>query len=352
MKCIRPTYINNFQCDGKTCGSRCCKGWRVVVEDETYKKFCAIEDENERQEILSEFDQSDDKKIFVKLKDNLDCPFLDEDYLCKIQKRHGEEYLTAICHSYPRVIYKLDNILEESMTLTCPIAEKLILLPKMPIEFEEIEIDPPRGIFDRTNKIKLPVEESISIQATATAILQSRNMSFNERLLRLCLLLQDNKFVGKINLDFDADRHAEIMIDIFAEMYDTNMSDEKKLNLKKIYLNYNETILARLMNNYAHIFENYLVNEFFMRCYPFAFDGGLWNNCKIFITSYKAMEFAIILTAISKNGFVSEDEFLTMIDAINEKLDHNRGGMKAICNFAEKINDIEGFINISLNMKS
>ena len=55
------------------------------------------------------------------------------------------------------------------------------------------------------------------------------------------------------------------------------------------------------------------------------------------------MEFAIILTAISKNGFVTVDEFLNMIDAINEKLDHNRGGMKAIRKFAESVGDLQKF---------
>ena len=166
---------------------------------------------------------------------------------------------------------------------------------------------------------------------------------FNERLLYLCLHLQDKPFVGKIDLHFDIERHAEIMIDIFNEMYAANMNAEKKTNLKQIYITYNKVILERLMENYAHIFENYLVNEFFMRCYPFAFDGGFWTNCKIFITSYKVVEFAIILTAISKNGFVTEEEFLDMIDAINEKLDHNRAGMKAIRNFANNAGDLQDF---------
>ena len=120
MKCIRPGYINNFQCDGKTCGSRCCKGWRVVVDNDTYKKYKSISDEAERQEIISKIEKSDDEKFIVKMKDNLDCSFLDEDYLCKIQKRHGESYLTAICHSYPRVNYRLNDIVEQSLTLTGP----------------------------------------------------------------------------------------------------------------------------------------------------------------------------------------------------------------------------------------
>ena len=348
MKCIRPVYINNFQCDGKSCGSRCCKGWRVVVDDDTYTKYDKLINESDRQEIMLQLERMSDEKYLVKMKDNLECPFLDEDYLCKIQKKHGENYLTAICHSYPRVNYRLDYVLEQSLTLTCPIAARLILLPAESMEFEEIEIDEPRGIFDWTDKIQMSPEESVKIQATAISILQDRNLSLNGRLLKLCLLLNDDDNLN-IERNFDINEHAKVMIDIFSEMYAAEMSEQKKINLRSVYIKYNDIILTRLMENYSHIFENYLVNEFFMRCYPYAFEGDLWRNCKIFTTGYKAMEFAITLTAISKNGFVTENEFLNMIDAVNEKLDHNKGGMKTILEFANKVNDFKTFSKIMID---
>ena len=343
MKCIRPTYINDFRCDGKICGSRCCKGWRVIVDDRTYKKYSQITDEGDRQEILSHLEKIDDNRFLVKMKDDLNCPFLDDDLLCKIQKRHGEDHLTDICHSYPRVSYRLGEVIEQSLTLTCPIAAQLILLPTVPMEFEEIEIDEPRGIFNWSSKIKMPYGEAVTLQVNSIANLQNRRIPINERLIWLCLLLQDEPFVGKIDFESNIEGYAEIMIDIFAEMYDSNMSNAKRDSLKQIYIKYGKIILARLMESYSHIFENYLVNEFFMRCYPFAFEGDLWKNCKIFVTSYKAMEFAMILTAIAKNGFVTIEEFLKMIDAINEKLDHNRVGMKSILEFAESAGDLQNF---------
>ena len=325
MISIRPKYFNQFKCDGKSCKSRCCKGWKVAVDGATYSKYCSIEEQAIRQAILSEIERTDDQRRFVKMKSNRSCAFLNDDYLCKIQKRCGEEYLTAICHSYPRVSYKLGEVVEQSLTLTCPVAARLILLSTSPIEFEEVEIEQPRGIFDWTNKLTIPVEEAVSI-------LQDRHFDFNERLMRLCTFLNDdnNDITSIVNLD----RHAEMMISIFKKMYDIDLTEEKAANLQNLWTKYHKIIMQRLIDNYAHIFENYLVNEFFMRCYPFAFDGGLWKNCKVFVTSYRFVEFALVLTAISKNGFVTVEEFLTMIDAVNEKLDHSRGGMKAILNFA------------------
>ena len=139
------------------------------------------------------------------------------------------------------------------------------------------------------------------------------------------------------------------MIDIFCEMYCMEMTEQKKINLQSIYISYKEEIYTKLMENYSHILENYLVNEFFMRCYPFAFKGGLWQNCKIFVISYKAVEFAITLMAISKKGVISDEEFLTMIDAVNEKLDHNRNGMTAIVNLAQSINNFRNFKKLILS---
>ena len=350
MISIRPKYFNQFKCDGKSCESRCCKNWRVTVDGAAYSKYCSIEDEVIRRAILSEIERTDDQRYFIKMKSDLTCSFLDDDYLCKIQKRCGEEYLTAICHSYPRVSYKFGEVLEQSLTLTCSIAARLILLPKSPIEFEEVEVEQPRGPFDWTNKLSMPVEEIVTIQATSVSILQDRKFSLNERLLRLCLLLQDEQFTGKINSVFNLNDHAEVMINIFAKMYDVDLTEEKKNNLKDIWTKYHQVILQRLNESYANIFENWLVNEFFMRCYPIAFKGGLWKNCKVFVTSYKFVEFAIFLTAISKNGFITAEEFLIMLDAVNEKLDHSRGGMKAIFDFADDIIDLESFAHLMLNL--
>lgn len=357
MISIRPKYLSQFKCDGRSCKSRCCKGWKVAVDGAAYSKYCSIANRDIRQVILSEIERTDDQKRFIKMKSDQRCAFLDDDYLCKIQKHCGEEYLTAICHSYPRVSYKLGDVLEQSLTLTCPVAARLILLPTSSIEFEEVEVEKPRGIFDWTSKLSIPIEEAVSIQATAISILQDRHFDFNERLMKLCMFLRDDK--DDISSIFNLENHAETMINIFSEMYEVKLTEEKAANLQNIWTKYHKIILQRLMDNYAHIFENYLVNEFFMRCYPFAFEGSLigsacqlrstdqynegnrhslsknlWKNCKAFITSYKFVEFSLVLAAISKNGFVTVEEFLTMIDAVNEKLDHSRGGMKAILNFA------------------
>ena len=82
----------------------------------------------DREEILKNIEWMRDPTegvdvMTLKMRDDGICSFLDKDGLCSIQKKHGEDFLTAICQSFPRVTYKLtDDIFEQSMTLTCPVA--------------------------------------------------------------------------------------------------------------------------------------------------------------------------------------------------------------------------------------
>ena len=303
MKIIQPDYIENFQCDGKICNSRCCRDWQIV-----------------------------DGENILSLDENGNCKNLDTDFLCKLQKNFGEDSLPALCQTYPRVIYQLDeNIFEQSLTLTCPIAAQKILLRNAPIEFVEVSEIKSRFIIDFRKKLSMPAEKFLQVQSTAIKILQDRKFSTDERLKNLCEYLYK-----KISARKDFDLHADNLIEIFSNMYGANLSDQKKIILRRNYLDNRENILSHCD------LENYLVNEFFMRCYPSAFIGDDWLNCKIFITGCRILEFSIVLTALADRNF----DLINLICAVNDKLDHSKGGMTAIINFAANISDENFFASM------
>ena len=124
------------------------------------------------------------------------------------------------------------------------------------------------------------------------------------------------------------------------------MTIDKKNRLVESYLVHRKNILPQLREKFSVVLENYLVNEFFMRCYPSAFIGGETFNCRVFVTTYRALEFAAVLTTISRQRLTLED-FLEMLCALNDKLDHSRGGMEAIKNFAE-LHDTEVFYSMMI----
>ncbi|MBR2775256.1 MAG: flagellin lysine-N-methylase [Selenomonadaceae bacterium] len=338
MKVYRPNYVGAFKCDGKACESRCCRDWRIVLDEQTRQKYLTSP---AAKEILSHVDETGQA---FQMQSSGACPFLDENFLCKLQLKHGEEFLTAICQSFPRVTYKLDaEIYSQAMTLTCPVAAILILLRNEPIAFEVVDELKARQVFDFTEKLSMPAEEFIHRQRAAIKILQRRELSINQRLEELC------KFFGEkisVPVDFDAMNHAAALAEVFGKMYEANLTISKKNQLAEVYLTHRKNILAQLRGSFAVVLENYLVNEFVMRNYPCAFVGDEAFNCRVFVTAYRAIEFAAVLTAIAKRRLTVED-FLELLLSLNDKMDHSRGGMTAIKTFAE-LHDAEVFYSMML----
>ena len=338
MKVFRPTYVAEFKCDGKSCGSRCCRDWRILLDEETREKYLRLP-ADQCQKI---FRHVDDAAQVFKLQRSGACPFLDENFLCKLQLRYGEKFLTAVCQSFPRVTYKLDaEIFLQAMTLTCPVAAILILL-RDKITFEVVDELTARQIFDFTERIS-SAEKFLSQQQAAIEILQRRELSINQRLAELCAFFGEKISVP---VDFDAENHAAALAEIFGEMYDANLTVEKNYQLAETYLAARKNILAQLHENFSAVLENYLVNEFVMRCYPCAFTGDEAFNVRVFVTTWRAVEFAAILMTISKRWLTVED-LLELLCALSDKLDHSRGGMTAIKNFAE-LHDAEVFYSMMI----
>ena len=336
MKIHRPDYVREFKCDGEFCGSRCCRDWKVSVDEDTRKKFQSHADSEKL------FSHVTDDNYFKPSKSGA-CSFLNENFLCNLQLEYGEDFLPAVCQSYPRVTYKLDdeNFLQ-AMTVTCPVAAIEILLRDEPITFEVADELTTRLVFDFTEKLSMPVEKFLSAQVEAVKILQRRELSINRRLKLLCELFGESS----MPVEFDAESNAAALAEIFGETYDANLTVNKKSRLVESYLVARENILPQLRENFSTVLENYLVNEFVMRCYPCAFKGDDKFNCRVFVTAFKLAEFAAVLTALA-HGRLTVETFLELLCALSDRLDHSHGGMDAIKNFAE-LHDAEVFAAMML----
>lgn len=338
MKVLRPTYCAEFKCDGSACGSRCCRDWRIVLDDDTRQKYLRLP-ADDREEIFRHVDEA--AQVF-KLQRSGACPFLDENFLCRLQLKHGEDFLTAVCQSFPRVTYKLDaEIFLQAMTLTCPVAAISILLCDK-ITFEVVDKLTARQVFDVTARIE-SAEKFLSQQRAAIEILQQRDLSINRRLAELCAFFGEK---SSVPVEFDAETHAAALTEIFGEMYDAALTVAKSSQLAETYLAARKNILAQLRENFPAVLENYLVNEFVMRLYPCAFAGDEAFNVRVFVTAWRAVEFAAVLTAVSKRRLTVED-LLELLCALSDKLDHSRGGMAAIKRFAE-LHDAEVFYSMMI----
>ena len=136
--------MQQFRCIGSACEDSCCTGGRVDIDQEAYKKYAKIQDKElrpiiERNIKRHNSNRSNEHYAKIKMLPNQQCVFFSEEKMCKIQVKHGEEYLSNTCAIYPRQINEVDAVAEKSATMSCPEAARLALLNPEGINFIEIE---------------------------------------------------------------------------------------------------------------------------------------------------------------------------------------------------------------------
>ncbi|MCA2026001.1 flagellin lysine-N-methylase [Enterobacter sp. K16B] len=129
-KTIKPLFFTKFQCVGPECLMSCCRGWTINIDKKTHQKYllsshpgiAAIAKENL---ILQRKGKSSYSRI--RLNENGDCPFIDENKLCMVHRDLGEEALSPTCSIYPRNSTRYQDETRHTMTLSCPEVVRRVL---------------------------------------------------------------------------------------------------------------------------------------------------------------------------------------------------------------------------------
>lgn len=125
MKNIYPSYFEKFKCIADKCPDSCCKGWDVVVDDETNEYYQSVGGKfGEKLKKLTEID-CDGDRIFVSQSGR--CPFWNENELCDIYINLGESHLCKTCREFPRLTQDYAAFTEHLLSFACPEATRLIL---------------------------------------------------------------------------------------------------------------------------------------------------------------------------------------------------------------------------------
>lgn len=140
----QPRHYEAFRCLGADCEDTCCNGWRVMVDRHTYDLYQNCSDQELKPSLTSlitiNSSSTDDDDYASIAPNGTECPFL-SDGLCSIQQKLGEDYLSKLCATYPRVMNVVDGVLERSLEVSCPEAARLALLDPSPMEFRESQED-------------------------------------------------------------------------------------------------------------------------------------------------------------------------------------------------------------------
>lgn len=117
-----PYYYSQFTCTGSSCKDTCCKGWRIGIDEKSYRRYMQVPGafgERLRRGI-------DHRDRSFRLKDRA-CTLLDEEGLCWIQKELGKRAMCQTCRLYPRHREDYGELQEMMLSLSCPEAARLIL---------------------------------------------------------------------------------------------------------------------------------------------------------------------------------------------------------------------------------
>lgn len=130
-----PCYYNEFRCIAGACRHSCCStGWEIVIDEQTLDFYRALP-EPERSRVLGAI-AYDEEGCPTMGAEGGRCPFLNEEGLCRLILRHGEEAICEICALHPRYREWFPDRMEIGVGLCCEEAARLILSEPAPAEFE------------------------------------------------------------------------------------------------------------------------------------------------------------------------------------------------------------------------
>lgn len=364
--------MNDFKCIGPNCIDTCCAGWDINIDENTFKKYES--DKGNLKELingkyLKNSESGDSFNYgFMKITKDNKCPFLNENLLCEIHGKCGEENLSITCRRYPRVFNIIDDIYEKSGLPSCEEICSKAFLNKEKMEFIEIEEELPEDSIEIRRVIDTDafigsdnlIQYFWDIRVISINIMQNRNFSIEERLNLLKSFYKNLETLKNKENFYEIEDLLERIVEdpsnitefidsstivplsitnnYFKIILDGNLLNKvigtrlkillSDLNKDKNLLNnihkYDLKSLDNYFTQYSYIFENYLVNQIFKDIIPFNTGEDLNESIDKLINTYKLIKSYLILWNISSQNEISEKNIIYVIQALSKDLEHNK----------------------------
>ena len=391
-----PRYLKEFKCIGGKCKDSCCVGWDIDIDKITFRQYYKVQDKEMKRMFQKNVHNNDDYESAdvdygkVKLKDGKRCPFLDEENYCIIYSKLGEEYLSNVCTSFPRIINKIDGCYEMCLEVACPEAARILLLKEEGIEFVESEetlgkhivssdIDTKSNEFNNS-----PIKYLKEIRAMSIKIIKNRKLDLSERLYILgefintlekelkhnyknvprfikeydinsvCDSYEKNqlsyifqmdffkKMVGFLNVpkDVDSDSFKEYTKQIeVAFKFDEG---EYISRHSELYIKAFEDYTKNFINNNSYIFENYLVNFMYIYLFPFSETESIFDGYIMLLTRYSFIRFYLVGKYLF-NKYDSKEDIVEFIHVFSKVIGHHKTYLVDLLSYIKenKLDNIE-----------
>lgn len=126
MNIYVPDYYPLFHCKAGNCRHTCCIGWEIDIDDDSLSRFHAMPDVWKHVESA--------ETPHIRLEAGERCPFLDDEGLCSMILKYGEDALCKICRDHPRFRNYWTTREEVGLGLVCEEAARLILTRETPMK--------------------------------------------------------------------------------------------------------------------------------------------------------------------------------------------------------------------------
>lgn len=401
IKTKYPEYFKEFKCIGGKCEDSCCIGWDIDIDKLTFKQYYKVKDPDMKKMFQknihnNEYCSSEDVDYGkVKLKENKRCPFLDENNYCLIYSNVGEEYLSNVCTSFPRIINKIDGYYEMSLDVACPEAARIILLKEEGLKFTESEETLGKHIistevYTQDKEFKdSPIKYFEKIRNLSIKIIQNRKFNLNERLYKLGVFINEledeiennfiniDSFINNYDIDSNGNDDMEsiiyddgenkmkyiMQIDFFTKMIsllnvEKNVDSVKfkeytkeviegfkiyeennLMNNKEIYIQAFEDYNEKFIMENQYIFENYLVNFIYKNLFPFSEKESIFDGYIMLLTRYSFIRFYLT------GGYLygkkeSKENVVRFIQTFSKAIEHHKTYLRASMRYIKE-NDFD-----------
>ena len=368
-------FVNDFSCDGSYCDSHCCRNWGIEIDKATIAKYRNLKDRELKKELDKKINYSAERKKhrFI-LNEDGKCPFLGMDYLCHIQKKLGEDYLSNVCATYPRRYVRFTEYLTEALSLTCPVAAHDLLMQNKSIVLSEYHESVRREkiIIPEWPRRKILIDKFLDIQYAVIKILQDKRFTVRERLINLCLFCealeellakdeQLSEFDNLLQLLLTDEQQSELarlgrglpvnvnkfIKDLF-EILDKYFIKKSHLFVSKIEAKYMDMLakcfsleddnkVSDLIVMYDDVFfyyqkyvldrykmfrENYLVHQWFRNLQPIMAVGTITENIIMYLIYFRIQELFLMLEAVNHKEKLTEKQIVECISYGTQIMEH------------------------------
>lgn len=378
---LQPEYLKQFACIGSRCEDSCCVGWRVTVDEATYKKYTKVNDESltpllTKQVTRNRSNPNPASYAKIKMKGNGHCPFLSEEMLCQIQAKLGESHLSDTCAVYPRTINQVDDQIEKSAVLSCPEIARLALLNPEGISFEEVEesVSDRKVVHAKNDTHALAKANKVDryfweLRIFAIEVLQHRGYEIGDRLIFLGMFCQkvsglvaqgqSNEIPQLIDtykqlLEEGAVReqlasipaHYGIQMKLSKELMEQRIeggiSNQRYLECLVQFLHgiryYQESTVeenaerykdayeqyyAPYMKDHEYILENYLVNYVFRKMFPLTGEKTVFDAYVMMVVQYAIVKLHLIGLA-GFHKMLNSEIIVKFIQSFTKMIEHNQ----------------------------